>query len=193
MVIKSRWSFPIPSVSLPTYIFDSPTAELPKTPLYLSASEPDKYNITLHRLRHDAQRLASGLRRAGLQPGDRVLLYSGNTLFFPIVVLGVIMAEGVFTGANPTYIARELAYQLKDSGARFMICAEGSLDTGIAAAKEAGMGAERVFIFDDGLATFEGRKVEKSTELGHIRHWTELLDTPERGSAYSCLILPLDI
>lgn len=185
MVIKSRWSFPIPSVSLPTYIFDSPTAELPKAPLYLSASEPDKYNITLHRLRHDAQRLASGLRCAGLQPGDRVLLYSGNTLFFPIVVLGVIMAEGVFTGANPTYIARELAYQLKDSGARFMICAEGSLDTGIAAAKEAGMGAERVFIFDDGLATFEGRKVEKSTELGHIRHWTELLDTPERGSAYS--------
>ncbi|KAG9194161.1 4-coumarate--CoA ligase [Alternaria panax] len=185
MVIKSRWSFPIPNVSLPTYIFDSPTVELPKTPLYLSASEPDKYNISLHKLRHDAQRLASGLRRAGLQPGDRVLLYSGNTLFFPIVVLGVIMAEGIFTGANPTYIARELAYQLKDSGARFMISAEGSLETGIAAAKEAGMGAERVFIFDDGLATFEGRKVEKSTELGHVRHWTELLDTAERSSAYS--------
>jgi acyl-CoA synthetase (AMP-forming)/AMP-acid ligase II len=184
MVIKSRWQLPIPNVSLPTYVFDSPTVDLPKTPLFLSASEPDKYNISLHRFRHDAQRLASGLRRAGLQPGDRVLLYSGNTLFFPIVLLGVIMAEGIFTGANPTYIARELAYQLKDSGARFMLCAEGSLDTGIAAAKEAGMGPERVFIFDDGIATFEGRKVEKSTELGHIRHWTELLDTPERGTAY---------
>ncbi|KAI4650852.1 hypothetical protein J4E93_003209 [Alternaria ventricosa] len=185
MVIKSRYSFPIPQVSLPTYIFDSPTVELPKEPFYLSASEPEKYNISLHDLRLYAKRFASGLQRAGLQPGDRVLLYSGNTLFFPAVVMGIVMAEGVFTGANPTYIARELAYQLKDSGARFMICAEGSLDTGIAAAKEIGMSPERIFVFDDGVATFEGRKVEKNTELGNVRHWTELLDTPERGDAYS--------
>jgi len=185
MVIKSQYSVPIPQVSLPTYIFDSPTVELPKEPFYLSASEPKKYNISLHDLRLYAKRFASGLRRAGLQPGDRVLLYSGNTLFFPAVVMGIVMAEGVFTGANPTYIARELAYQLKDSGARFMVCAEGSLDTGIAAAKEIGMGPERIFVFDDGVATFEGRKVEKKTELGNVRHWTELLDTPERGDAYS--------
>ncbi|KAH8722725.1 hypothetical protein GQ44DRAFT_751280 [Phaeosphaeriaceae sp. PMI808] len=184
MVIKSRFSFPIPQVSLPTYIFESPTEELPKTPAYISAKDPEKYHLSLHDYRLYAQRLASGLRRSGLQPGDRVLLFSGNTLYFPSTVMGVIMAEGIFTGANPTYVARELVYQLQDSGARYLICAESSLDTGVAAAKQIGMSADRIFIFDDGVATFEGKKVEKNTELGNVRHWTELLDSVENGSKY---------
>lgn len=185
MVIKSRWNFPPPPVSLPTYVFDSPTAELPKTPAFISAAEPDKHFLSIHDYRNYAQRFASGLRRSGLQTGDRVLLFSGNTLFFPSVVMGIIMAEAVFTGANPTYIARELAYQLKDSGARYLICAEGSLETGIKAAQEIGMGADRIFVFDEGPATFEGRTVAKETELGTVRPWTALLDTPEQGAAYA--------
>lgn len=185
MVIKSRWNYEIPSVSLPSFIFDSPTATLPKTPAFISATEPEKHFLSLHDYRHYAQRLASGLRRQGLQPGDRVLLFSGNTLFFPTVVMGIIMAEGVFTGANPSYVARELAYQLKDSGAKFLICAENSLETGVKAAQEVGLSADRIFLFDDGIATFEGKKVEKSTELGTVRHWTDLWDTPENGDAYA--------
>jgi 4-coumarate--CoA ligase len=74
---------------------------------------------------------------------------------------------------------------LKDSGARYLICAESSLDTGIAAAKEIGMGAERIFVFDDGIATFEGQTVSKTTAHGTIRPWTDLLDTPEAGTAYA--------
>ncbi|KAF2822214.1 acetyl-CoA synthetase-like protein [Ophiobolus disseminans] len=185
MVIKSRFSFPIPEVSLPTFIFDSPTAELPKTPAYISAKEPDKYYLSLHDYRLYAQRLASGLRCSGLQPGDRVLLFSGNTLFFPSVVMGIIMAEGIFTGANPTYVARELAYQLQDSGAKYLICAEASLDTGIAAAKEAGLAADRVFIFDDGTETFNNTNAPKHIpDFGTIAPWTSLLDSPTAGAAY---------
>ena len=185
MVIKSRWSFPTPQVSLPTYIFESRTAPLPTTPLYISATHPDKHFLSAADYRLYAQRLASGLRRAGLQPGDRVLLFSGNTLFFPSFIIGVVMAEGVFTGANPTYIARELEYQLKDSGAKYLVCAESSLETSIAAAKGAGMHADHVFVFDDGVATFEGRTKAVETELGTIRPWTDLLDTEENGAAYA--------
>jgi 4-coumarate--CoA ligase len=185
MVLKSRWQIDIPKVSLPTFVFESPTAELPTTPAYISASQPDKHFLSLSDYRLYAQRLASGLLRSGIQPGDRVLLFSGNTLFFPTVLQGVIMAGCIFTGANPTYVARELAYQLKDSGAKYLICAEASLDTGVAAAQEAGLSADRVFIFDDGVATFEGRKVDKDTELGKIRHWTTLWDTEENGRAYA--------
>jgi 4-coumarate--CoA ligase len=184
MVIKSQFRLPIPSVSLPTFVFESPTADLPKTPAYLSAKDPEKYNLSIHDCRLYAQRLASGLRRAGLKPGDRVLLFSGNTLFFPSVVMGVIMAEGIFTGANPTYVARELAYQLTDSGAKYLICAEVSLDTGVAAAKEAGLSSDQVFIFDDGTATFDGQTVEKDSGIGKLRHWTELLDSKENGAKY---------
>lgn len=184
MVYKSRYTISIPPVSLPTFIFGSPTTEQPKTPMFISAREPEKYFLSIHDYRLYAQRLASGLRRAGLKPGDRVLLFSGNTLFFPSVVMGIVMAEGIFTGANPTYVARELAYQLKDSGAKFLICAEGSLDTGVSAAKEAGLSSSQIFVFDDGTATFDGKVVEKDSELGTLRHWTYLLDSPEAGAKY---------
>ncbi|KAL1593133.1 hypothetical protein SLS60_010740 [Paraconiothyrium brasiliense] len=186
MVLKSRWSFDIPKVSLPTYLFDSPTADLPKTPALISAKDPEKYYLSIDTYRLYGQRLASGLLRAGLKPGDRVLLFSGNTLFFPTVMIGIIMAGGVYTGANPTYVARELAYQLKDSGAKYLLCAEGSIDTGMAAAKEAGLSADSVFVFDDGVATFEGRKIEIDAPSlgGKVRHWTELLASEEEGRAY---------
>lgn len=186
MVLKSRWELEIPQVSLPTYLFDSPTADLPKTPALISAKDPEKYYLSIDTYRLYGQRLASGLIRNGLKPGERVLLFSGNTLFFPTVMIGIIMAGGVYTGANPTYVARELAYQLRDSGATYLLCAEVSIDTGIAAAKEAGLTADQVFVFDDGVATFEGRKVEKDApDLGgKIRHWTDLLDSEEQGRAY---------
>jgi long-subunit acyl-CoA synthetase (AMP-forming) len=184
MVIKSQWQIPIPQISLPSFLFGSPTGPLPDKPVFISTREPEKHYLTLGDYRLYAQRLASGLLRSGLQPGDRVLLFSGNTLFFPTVVMGAIMAGGIFTGANPTYVTRELAYQLRDSGAKFLFCAEGSLDTGLAAAKEVGLKADQVFVFDDGTATFEGRTVEKDTAEGKIRHWATLLDSKEAGKAY---------
>ncbi|KAF2652775.1 4-coumarate-CoA ligase-like protein [Lophiostoma macrostomum CBS 122681] len=185
MVIKSRWSIPIPQVSLPTFIFGNPGDELADTAAFISAQEPEKHRLSIKDYRLYAQRLASGLLRSGFQPGERILLFSGNTLFFPSVIMGIIMAGGVFTGANPTYVTRELAYQLNDSGAKYLFCAEGSLETGLAAAKEVGMSADRIFVFDSGVGTFSGQTVERDSPQGKIRHWTTLLDTVENGQSYA--------
>jgi 4-coumarate--CoA ligase len=168
---KSRWSIDIPQVSLPTYVFGSSSGTLPETPLLLDAEKADRYHLSASDLRQWCKRFAAGLQKAGLKPGDRVLLFSGNTIFFPIVFLGTIMAGGVFTGANPTYVARELAYQLQDSGAKFLICAEASLDTGIEAADAAGLSHDNVFVFDNGYATFDNTGKGR----GDVRHWSKLL------------------
>lgn len=94
--------------------------------------------------------------------------------------MGTIMAGGVFTGANPSYVARELAYQLHDSGARFLICAEGSLETGLVAAESIRMPRDRIFVFDDGAATFERR----GRDVQGIQHWNSLLASPEAGRSF---------
>lgn len=178
---KSRWTVDIPQVSLPTYVFGSPSAALPETPLLIDAEQSEKYWLSTSTYRQWCQRFATGLRKAGLGPGDRVLLFSGNTLFFPVVFMGTIMAGGVFTGANPTYVARELAYQLQDSGAKFLICAEASLDTGIEAADAAGLSHDRVFVFDNGYATFDG--IGKGR--GDVRHWSQLIASPADGRGFA--------
>lgn len=181
MPIQSRWKIAIPSVSLPTYLFTSPTAPLPTTPALISTAAPEAHFLTMSSYRLWSQRLALGLQKAGLQPGDRVLLYSGNTLFFPTVLMGVIMAGGIFTGANPTYVARELAHQLRDSGARFLLCAESSLPTGLEAAASAGLPRDAVFAFDSGAATFEGR----GADVGAVRHWSALLAGAAEAAAFA--------
>jgi 4-coumarate--CoA ligase len=181
MPIKSRWTNPIPDVTLPSYLFGSPTAGLPTDPLLIDARLPDTHFLTATSYRLWCQRFAAGLQRAGLQTGDRVLLFSGNTIFFPVVLVGTIMAGGIFTGANPTYVARELAHQLSDSGARFLITAESSLATALDAAKQIGLEESRIFAFDDGIATFEGR----GRDLGRVRHWTALMADERAAAKYA--------
>lgn len=103
MPLKSKWSVKLPEVVLPTYLFGSPSAQLSDKPLLLEAKNPDTQYHTAASLRLWCQRFAAGLRREGLQKGDRVLLFSGNTLFFPVVVIGTIMAGGVFTGKSTSF------------------------------------------------------------------------------------------
>ncbi|KIW03622.1 uncharacterized protein PV09_05374 [Verruconis gallopava] len=180
MPLKSRWTTPLPDVVLPTYLFGSPTQPLSDKPLLIEAKTPDTHYLTQSSLRLYCQRLAAGLRANGLQKGDRVLLFSGNTLFFPVVIIGTIMAGGIFTGANPTYTPRELAYQLTDSGARFLITSEASLDTASEGAKLAGLPVDRIFNFDDGYATFENR----GKDQGGFRHWSRLLASEAEGQKF---------
>jgi 4-coumarate--CoA ligase len=176
---KSRWHIDIPTVSLPTYLFGNQDATLERKPIILDADQPS-YSLSLHDYREWSKRFAAGLKAQGFQEGDRLLLYSGNTIFFPVVLIGTIMAGGIFSGANPTYVARELAYQLQDTGAKFLITAEGSLDTALEAAKSIGFPTDKILSFDGGYDTFDG----KGKPTQDIQHWSSLLASPSEGSRY---------
>lgn len=89
------------------------------------------------------------------------------------------MAGGIFTGANPTYVARELAYQLQDSGAIYLLCAEDSIDTGIEAAKLAGLSKDKVFVFNNAIYDGKGQAVKG------YRYWGELVASVEEGTGFA--------
>ena len=180
MVFKSRWTIDIPRKTLPSFIFGSPTATLPDRSCFLDADHPERYVLTYDDYRLWSQRFATGLQDAGLSPGDKIMLFSGNTIFFPIVLMGTVMAGGVFTGANPSYNAREVAYQFQNAEAKWLLCAEGSLQTGLEALELSGLGKDRLFVFDSGYDTFDGRASER---LG-CKHWTTLLAEPARAREF---------
>lgn len=170
MTILSRWTADIPGGSLQKWTFGSSFDPLPETPQYIDPERPDTHFLTRSQYRLWSKRLAIGLVEAGLRPGDRVLLFSGNKLFTPVVFMGVLMAGGVFTGANPSFVARELAYQLKDSGASFLIAADTSMDIAVEAAAEAGLPKSKIYSFDaTALDPTPGK-----APLG-VKHWTSLL------------------
>ena len=76
---------------------------------------------TYQRLGEEISRVAGGLRRLGVKPGDRVALVLPNcpqhvVAFYAILRLGAIAVEH-----NPLYTERELRHQFEDHGAQVAI------------------------------------------------------------------------
>src|SRR5699024_3301285 len=54
--------------------------------------------------------------------GDRVAVMLPNCPQAVISYYGALMVGGVVVQTNPLYTERELEYQMKDSGAEFIVC-----------------------------------------------------------------------
>ncbi|KAH8893194.1 acetyl-CoA synthetase-like protein [Thozetella sp. PMI_491] len=180
MVIESRWKVDIPKCSLQQWIFSSATDPLPDRKAFIDPEQPDTHFLTLSDYRLLAKRVALGLQAAGLPKGGRVLVFSGNHIYYPSLFIGVLAAGGIFTGANPTFTPRELAYQLKDSEASFAIVADYALETAFEAAKEAGLPRDRIFVFGGNANSAEIAHASAplpgaAGRVDGARHWTELL------------------
>jgi long-chain acyl-CoA synthetase len=80
--------------------------------------------------------LAARLQELGARPGDRIAVQMQNVPYFPISVFGIWRAGCVLVPMNPMLLRREIAHQLKDSGARIMLCAESCYEEVAAAAPE---------------------------------------------------------
>ncbi|KAJ6446846.1 4-coumarate-CoA ligase [Purpureocillium lavendulum] len=180
MPIESRWSVPIPEGSLPTYVFGSPSGPVPDFLAYVDADNPSR-TLTLHEFRHHAKRIAIGLRRQGVRPGDSVLLYSRNDIYFPCLFFGVIMCGAIFTGASPAFGPNELAYQLKDSGAKVLVAATDVLDNAVAAAKQAGLPTAQVFRFDGSTVPTQESADRKGQD---VPHWSKLLASDREADTF---------
>src|SRR5213592_4710556 len=64
------------------------------------------------------------LQARGLARGARVALMMPNCLQYPVAMFGVLRAGDTVVNVNPLYTARELEYQLKDSGAEAIVILE---------------------------------------------------------------------
>jgi len=76
------------------------------------------------RLARLAAHFGAYLQQAGLGRGDRVALMLPNLLQYPVALFGVFQAGCTVVNVNPQYTARELEYQLRDSGARAIVVLE---------------------------------------------------------------------
>ncbi|KAI0016175.1 AMP-binding enzyme [Xylariomycetidae sp. FL0641] len=186
MVVESRWKVDIPICSLQKWVFGSSFGPLPEKAQFIDPERPDSHVITQAGYRLRSKRIALGLQKAGLKPGNPVLLFSGNNLFTPTIFMGIQMAGGIFTGANPSFVARELAHQLRDSGAYILIAAEKSMGIALEAAAEVGLPRDRIYSFDD--TAFD--KTPGESQHG-VRHWTSLHASEEEAAKFDW-IEPVD-
>ncbi len=82
-------------------------------------------------------RVAGLVRDRGIRPGDRVGVMLPNVMEFAVLYYGVLRAGGVVVPMNPLLKAREVAYYLRDSGARLVFAWQGCADEAQPGAKQA--------------------------------------------------------
>lgn len=70
----------------------------------------------------EAKKFAHYLQTLGLKKGDRVASMLPNTPQAVITYYGAMLAGGTVVQVNPLFTERELAYQMQDSGAKFIVC-----------------------------------------------------------------------
>ncbi|KAK3148349.1 hypothetical protein QOZ80_3BG0293910 [Eleusine coracana subsp. coracana] len=92
----------------------------PAAPALVDAATGDA--LTFAELRSAVLTTAAALSsRAGVRPGDVVLLLAPNSVLYPVCFLAVTALGAIATTANPLYTAREIAYQVADAHVKLVI------------------------------------------------------------------------
>jgi long-chain acyl-CoA synthetase len=84
------------------------------------AMKLDDLELNYALLNEGSARIAGELKARGFERGDRVGIMLPNVPYFPVVYYGVLRAGGVVVPMNVLLKGREVAFYLKDSGAKLM-------------------------------------------------------------------------
>ncbi len=138
-----------------------PAVEIPDVPLHEFVLEhasrlgdkpalidgPSGRTVSYAQLSNGAAAVARGLQNTGFEKGDVFAIFSPNLPEYAIAYYGVQAAGGANTTINPLYTAEELAFQLKDAGAKFLLTIPQFLDRALEAASQSPV--KEVFVFGE--------------------------------------------
>ena len=141
----------IPDVSITDYVLRH-AARLGDKPALIDG--PTGRTLSYGQLAEGVRRAAAGLTRLGFRRGDVFAIYSPNLPEYAVIFLAVASLGGVNTTVNPLYTADELAKQLQDSRARFLVTVPPFLDKAQEAARKSGVEAVYVFGTAEGARPF---------------------------------------
>jgi acyl-CoA synthetase (AMP-forming)/AMP-acid ligase II len=108
----------IPNLSVPEFVLAA-GKDRPDAPALIDGLKGDV--ITHGQLAAYVDRVAANLHARGLRKGDVVAVFCPNTPWFPVVFHGIAAAGCVMSPINSLYTPDEIAFQLKDSGAKILI------------------------------------------------------------------------
>ena len=111
-----RWDAPLAISTLPQML-DAFTVQWGPKPALEYRDRPISY-AELHAA---VDAVAAGLMDLGVGPGTAVALYLPNTPYHPITFFAVLKCGGRVVHLSPLDAERELAFKLKDSGARILV------------------------------------------------------------------------
>lgn len=134
----------IPEVSITDFIFQT-TGEFKDKPALIDG--PTGRSLTYGEFEDSVRRTAASLARKGFRKGDVFGIFSTNCPEYGVAFHAVAMLGGINTPVNPLYTAEEAAFQLKNSGAKFLVTSPQFVEKAREAAELSGI--EELFAFGE--------------------------------------------
>ena len=134
----------IPEIPLTQFVLERAAARGDK-PALIEA--PTGRVITYAELADAIKRVAASLAKLGFRQGDVFGILSPNVPEYAVIFHAVATLGGVNTPINPLYTENEIAHQLKDAGAKFLVTAPQFLEKAGPAAEAAGI--TNLFVFGE--------------------------------------------
>ena len=122
---------------------------------------------------------AAGLAARGIKKGDVVSLWSPNVPEWPVVFFAVVRLGAIVHTSNPVSTPDELAFQLKDAGAKMLFTVNALADKAKAAIEESGMPIE-LFTIDEtpGIQSLASMAIDKDPPAVSIDPASDIVVLP---------------
>ncbi|WPH01025.1 Hypothetical protein R9X50_00385900 [Acrodontium crateriforme] len=140
----------IPNVGIWDFLFERKDGNAPANDAVIYVDAETNRSYTYAQVKTTAADFGKGLRASwDWEKGDVLGLYTPNCIDTPAVTWGCHFAGGIVSPANPGYTADELAFQLKDSGAKALVTQLPVLEVALQACKKVGIPTDRVILMGD--------------------------------------------
>ncbi len=132
----------IPEVSITDFILQT-TGEFEDKSALIDG--PTGRSLTYAEFEDAVRRTAASLTKRGFRKGDVFGIFSTNCPEYGVAFHAVAMLGGINTPVNPLYTAEEAAFQLKNSGAKFLVTSPQFVEKAREAADQSEI--EELFVF----------------------------------------------
>ncbi|KAL0465264.1 4-coumarate-CoA ligase [Neurospora intermedia] len=195
IIYKASQQRDFPQLDLLSLLFDSSACGAKEdTVVHADAADPSKA-VSKAQLRHLVKRLAYTLRQRYSigQDGpekDVVLCISSGHFLLPCLFYSTIAAGAIFSASSPASTATELAGQIKQIGAKLIMCNEDTKEVAAAAAKLANIPGSQVLVLGS-QSHLELTNLEQSTPIPistETLGWQRMTDTKALENSIICIL-----
>ncbi|KAI0126042.1 hypothetical protein BJ170DRAFT_702936 [Xylariales sp. AK1849] len=195
IIYKPAKTMTVPDLDVLTLIFESKQCYKPDEKiLHADAADPSNH-LTKGRLRQDLKKLAHVLRNqygiGALGPSkDVVFTISTGHFMLPLMFYGTIAAEGIFSSTSPGATPEELAFQLKQTDPKIILCDPDTKDVAVAAARKVNFPLSKIISYkgEKDLELYEAVGGAKVPISNQEMQWRRISNAEELDNSVVCLL-----
>ncbi len=179
--------------SLPNSLVEMLRATVDKSPDHEAIVELGGPRVTYSQLWDGSSRVAGGLKRAGINRGDRVAIRLGNGLDWCFAFFGAQMAGAVAVPVNTRFSEPEVEYVVTDSGSRFVFLPGEALPHGEPyVVDDLNKSDVAAIFYTSGTTGFpKGAMTTHENFLSNIENCRRVVKLPDDGSVRNLVSVPL--